>query len=112
MITLRKINKADSSSIFDLVMELAVFEKSASAVKTCPEDFESNYEKGIFDGFVAEVTGQGIVGMALFSYFPPGMGLRSIWRTFTLKKTIEEKKLAKCCSKKFLTMPRLMTQKW
>ncbi|HQX43585.1 MAG: GNAT family N-acetyltransferase [Saprospiraceae bacterium] len=78
MITLRKINKADSSSIFDLVMELAVFEKSASAVKTCPEDFESNYEKGIFDGFVAEVTGQGIVGMALFfSYF-------STWNGFTI----------------------------
>jgi len=96
MITLRKMQKGDSFSIFELVMELAIFEKSATSVKTSPEDFEENFQKGVFDGYVIEVPEKGIVGMALyFSYFSTWNGYTIYLEDFYVKEEYRGKGLGK-----------------
>jgi GNAT superfamily N-acetyltransferase len=55
----------DLSSIHELVRELAIYEKEEAAFTATLEDYESDWDKGIFDALVAEDQKQ-IVGMALY----------------------------------------------
>lgn len=55
----------DIDAIYNLVVELAVYEKEPDAVTATREQYRAHYEEGAFDFVVAETGGQ-VVGMALF----------------------------------------------
>ncbi|MEM1326973.1 MAG: GNAT family N-acetyltransferase [Bacteroidota bacterium] len=55
----------DLSSIHGLVRELAIYEKEEAAFTATLEDYQNDWEKGIFDAIVAEDKGR-VIGMALY----------------------------------------------
>ncbi len=66
---IRKGNTEDLSAVFDLVMELAIYEKAPHEVNNSVERMKEDGfgEKPVFEFFVAEVNGN-IVGTAIFYY--------------------------------------------
>lgn len=70
MIHIRKGTPADIPAAFGLVNELAIFEKAPEEVKTSVEIYTQDAfgDKSWFEFFVAEETGTGVVGVAIF-YF-------------------------------------------
>lgn len=65
MITIRKIDKNELKDIFNLVMDLAIFEKEPESVTTTLSDYESAFDSGLIDIIVAEKEND-IIGMALY----------------------------------------------
>ena len=66
MITYRKAKRGDEHGIFNLVYELAVYEKAPEAVINTPEQMAIDlFDDRICDAFVAEIDGE-MVGMALY----------------------------------------------
>jgi GNAT superfamily N-acetyltransferase len=65
MHSIRKIKKEDLPQIFDLVKELAHYEKAAHEVTTDVSGYEVDWNAGWFDAIVLEVDRE-IVGMALY----------------------------------------------
>ncbi len=65
--TIRKATKADAQAIWNLIHELAVFEKEPKAVAITPEDLAAHGfgSSPLFQCFVAECAAA-VVGMALF----------------------------------------------
>lgn len=64
-IIIRTGDKTDLPAIYDLVKELAIYEKEPEAVTATLEDYYNDFEEGIFKTLVAEVKGE-IVGMMLY----------------------------------------------
>jgi len=62
---IRKANKQDVKGIYDLVKELAVYEKEPESVKTSLADYEVAFEDDLIGAHVA-IVDQEIVGMALY----------------------------------------------
>ena len=62
---IRLAQSNDLDSIFDLVKELAVYEKAPEKVTATIETYQDAFESGHFRAFVADLGGK-IVGMALF----------------------------------------------
>ncbi len=63
--TIRKATKADLPAIHELVRELAIYERAVSEFIATIEDYERDFEAGIFEAIVAEADGL-VVGMALY----------------------------------------------
>lgn len=66
---IRQGTKADLPAIYDLIMELAIYEKAAEEVENSIERMEEDGfgEKPVFEFFVAEEGGE-VVGTAIFYY--------------------------------------------
>ena len=64
-ITIRKAQKEDLPSIYALVKELALYEKSPESVTATIEDYYQDFEDNIFESIVAERDSE-VVGMALY----------------------------------------------
>lgn len=66
---IRPIYKNDFPAIFELIKELALFEKAPDKVTNSVSQMEA--EADLFEGFVAETPANEIVGMAIyyFNYF-------------------------------------------
>ncbi len=64
-ITVRKGTKQDIPAVYDLVVELAVYEKEPEAVTATLDDYHNDFDEGIFRTLVAEENGR-IVGMMLY----------------------------------------------
>ena len=64
-INIRKANKEDLEGIYDLVVELAVYEKEPDAVTATMADYEQCFEEQVFEALVAEHEGK-IVGTAIY----------------------------------------------
>src|SRR5690554_1298858 len=62
---IRKATLADMSTIHQLVVELAEYEKARDKVITTPESFAEDFTNGVFDAFVAD-DGGSVVGVALY----------------------------------------------
>lgn len=62
---IRKAIFGDMQDIYNLVYELAVFEKEPDALTTTVKDYERAFIEKLIDAFVAEEDGK-IVGIALF----------------------------------------------
>ncbi len=62
---IRKAEKKDIPHIYNLVRELAVYEKEPEAVTATVDDYHRDFSDGIFKVIVAE-TEEGIVGMMLY----------------------------------------------
>jgi len=63
--TIRKAKRADLASIYQLVVELAIFEKEPEAVKATLEEYQQSWDDRLIDVIVAEQE-QEIVGIALY----------------------------------------------
>jgi GNAT superfamily N-acetyltransferase len=64
-VKIRIANDNDMQSIWELVYELAVFEKEPEEVKTTPEIFKLHFLENRFESHVATVDGK-IIGMILY----------------------------------------------
>ena len=65
MIEIRKVQKNEISAVYDLIVELAIYEKEPDAVTAKLEDYNTSFENGLIDVYVA-VANENIVGMALY----------------------------------------------
>jgi N-acetylglutamate synthase-like GNAT family acetyltransferase len=63
-IQIRKAYVDDVPSLYNLVYELAVFEKEPEALTTSLESYEDAFRENLIDAIVAEDQGE-IVGMVL-----------------------------------------------
>jgi GNAT superfamily N-acetyltransferase len=66
-IVTRQGNKEDISNVFELVKELAVYERALYMVSNTVEKMTTDYEDKLFDFHVAELEGE-IVGISLYYY--------------------------------------------
>ncbi len=64
-ISIRKAQKKDIPAIHGLVRELAIYEKAEEEFIAGLEEYERDFEEGIFEAVVAEQEGL-VVGMALY----------------------------------------------
>lgn len=64
-ISTRRAETKDLPVIHDLVMELAVYEKAGHEFTATLEDYQKNFEAGVFEVIVAEKK-QEVVGMVLY----------------------------------------------
>lgn len=64
-IVIRSAALRDVPAMYDLMFELAVYEKSPESVATTVAEYQTDFENGLFEGFVAEADGK-VVGMTLF----------------------------------------------
>ena len=64
-ITIRKGVKNDIPQVYNLVVELAVYEKEPEAVTATLEDYHNDFEEGIFKTLIAEKDGA-IAGMMIY----------------------------------------------
>ena len=65
MMIVRPGTHDDIPEIFQLVCELAEYEKEPQAVVTSVESYQRDFDRGLFETLVAEVDGQ-VVGMMIF----------------------------------------------
>ncbi len=64
-INIRKATKQDQASVLGMVRELAEYEHAKDQVSATVQNYEENFEAGVFNCFVAELDGE-IVGIALY----------------------------------------------
>lgn len=63
--TIRKASEADLSAMYDLVLELAIYEKEPDAVTATLEDYKTNFASNVFDAIVAEENGD-VIGTCIY----------------------------------------------
>ena len=66
-VEIRKITANDLGSVYELVRDLAIFEKEEEQFTIGIEEYQEQYAEGLFQVLVAESGGE-IIGMAL--YYP------------------------------------------
>jgi GNAT superfamily N-acetyltransferase len=64
-VQIRKASVADMTDIYNLVHELAVFEKEPNALTTSVAEYEQAFTEKLIDSFVADLDGK-IIGIALY----------------------------------------------
>jgi GNAT superfamily N-acetyltransferase len=64
-IQIRKANKEDVKDIYNLVLELAIFENEPTALKIDVEDYLKAFDESLFNCTVAECDGN-IIGIAVY----------------------------------------------
>lgn len=72
--TIRKAVAADLPTIYDLVLELAIFEKEPDALTASIDDYYKDFEAGIFEAHVAEVDGKVVGTMVYYMTFSTWKG--------------------------------------
>jgi len=63
--TIRKANTNDLKAIYDLVVELAVYENKPDAVTATIKDYENNFNAQVFQAIVAEYQGK-VIGTCIY----------------------------------------------
>lgn len=63
--TIRNANINDLRAIYDLVIELAIYENEPNAVTATLQDYEENFNAQVFQSTVAELDGQ-IIGACVY----------------------------------------------
>jgi GNAT superfamily N-acetyltransferase len=63
--TIRKANTNDLKAIYDLVVELAVYENEPDAVTATLTDYEKNFNAQVFQTIIAERNGE-IIGACIY----------------------------------------------
>lgn len=62
---IKKATKQHIPAIYDLVLELAIFEKAAHELTATIEDYYNDFKEGIFEAIVLEEKGE-VIGMCLY----------------------------------------------
>jgi GNAT superfamily N-acetyltransferase len=63
--TIRNANFKDLGAIYDLVIELAIYENEPEAVTATLKDYEKNFKAQVFQSIVAELDGK-IIGACIY----------------------------------------------
>lgn len=63
--TIRKADSNDLKAIYDLVVELAVYENEPEAVTASLDDYKKNFADQVFQAIVAEYNGK-VIGTCIF----------------------------------------------
>ncbi len=63
--TIRNANINDLKAIYDLVIELAIYENEPNAVTATLQDYEENFNAQVFQSIVAELDGQ-VIGACVY----------------------------------------------
>ncbi|MEL6122682.1 MAG: GNAT family N-acetyltransferase [Bacteroidota bacterium] len=64
-ITIRPVVSADLSDVYDLVRELAIYEKALDQLKMTATDYVQYHKEGVFEAIVAEANSK-IVGTCIY----------------------------------------------
>jgi GNAT superfamily N-acetyltransferase len=67
-IVIRKGVREDIASVFELVLELAKFERALDQVRNTVDRMSQDYDQGLYDFFVAQTDDGKTIGLALY-YF-------------------------------------------
>lgn len=90
-ITIRQATPDDSTAIYDMIYELAVYEKAPEEVVTTPEEIrETLFASGSkTEALICEVAGKAVGYACSSPATPPGLdAMVSIWRICTSPPTI------------------------
>ena len=105
-INIRKGYKEDLKAIYDLVYELAVYEKEPDAVTATLEDYQRDFADGLFETLIAESEGR-IVGMALFYLtYSTWKGKMLYLEDFVVKESHREKGIGQLLFNAFIEEAR------
>src|SRR5690606_36979541 len=92
---IRKGLQEDMEGVFQLVQELAEFEKAPDEVITTEEEYKRLYEEGLFELLVAEADGL-IVGISLFYFsFFTWKGKMLYLEDFVVRKSFRKQGIGK-----------------
>ena len=61
----RKATSKDLQDIYDLVLELAIYEKAPEEVTASLDDYKRNFSENVFDAIVAETDGK-VIGTCIY----------------------------------------------
>lgn len=90
-IIIRKAVDSDLASIYELVLELAIYENGREQVTTTLEDYQNDFKEGLFESIVAESKGE-IVGMMLYYMtFSTWKGKMLYLEDFVVKESFRSK---------------------
>lgn len=103
---IRKGTPDDLPAVYDLVVELSIYEKEPEAVTASPADYQRDFAAGIFDVLVAEVEAK-VVGMALYYMtYSTWKGRMMYLEDFIVKEPFRGKGLGKKLFEVFLDEAR------
>jgi GNAT superfamily N-acetyltransferase len=103
---IRKGTPDDLPAVYDLVVELSIYEKEPEAVTASPADYQRDFAAGIFDFLVAEVEAK-VVGMALYYMtYSTWKGRMMYLEDFIVKEPFRGKGLGKKLFEVFLDEAR------
>ncbi len=90
-ITIRQATPDDATAIYDMIYELAVYEKAPEEVVTTPEEIrETLFASGSkTEALICEVAGKAVGYAVFFTSYSTGLdAMVSIWRICTSPPTI------------------------
>ena len=103
---IRPATRTDLADIYDLVCELAIYEREPDAVTALITDYEHAFDDGLIHCVVAEIGGK-IVGMTLsFPYFSTWKGLGFYLEDFYIQPDYRRYGLGQVLFNKFLSDAR------
>ena len=90
-IGIRQATESDLNSIYDLVLELAIYENGRDQVSTTIEDYQRCFKDGVFEAIVAEHESE-IIGMMLYYLtFSTWKGKMLYLEDFVVKESFRSK---------------------
>jgi len=90
-INIRKAKFEDLREIYQLVKELAIYEKAEDAVTATLEDYENDYQSGLFESLIAVSNGQVIGMMIYYMTYSTWKGKMLYLEDFVVKDTYRNK---------------------
>ncbi len=92
-ITIRRGDINDLDAIYDLVVDLAIYEREPSAVTATREDYRRDFEAGIFHTLIIQLDDD-IIGMALYYHtYSTWKGRMLFLEDFIIKEAYRRKGL-------------------
>jgi len=106
--SIRKANVNDLKAIYDLVLELAVYEKEPDAVTATLADYEENFNAHVFQAIVAEHQGK-IMGTCIYYItWSTWKGRMVYLEDFVVTETYRKKGIGQLLFDQFLVEAREM----
>ncbi len=104
---IRQAKKEDLQDVFNLVMELAIYEKEPEAVVTSLEDYEKAFDEGLIKILVAEHFEDGVIGMCLgFAAFSTWKGKMMFLEDFVVKEKYRRLKIGELLWNDFISLSK------
>jgi len=105
-ITIRTAEKRDLPAIHDLVRELAIYERAEEEFTASIEDYERDFDDGVYRAIVAEAAGE-VVGMALYYLtYSTWKGKMMYLEDFVVRETYRRHGVGQLLFDKFLELSK------
>ncbi|MEM6965428.1 MAG: GNAT family N-acetyltransferase [Bacteroidota bacterium] len=106
--TIRKATTADLPAMYDLVLELAIYEKEPDAVTATLDDYEKNFAANVFDAIVADEAGSVIGTCIYYITWSTWKGRMVYLEDFVVKESRRGEGIGQLLFENFLEQARLM----